>query len=60
MVAGSGRRHNVLHTHVAIGAFMILTIITHVIALIVGGAGGYLWGAKVKAKAAAVEAAVKS
>ena len=39
---------------------MILTIITHVIALVVGGAGGYLWGAKVKAKEAAVEAAVKS
>ena len=37
---------------------MTMTLITHAIALILGGAGGYLWGAKVKATAQADAAKV--
>ena len=36
----------------------MIFIITHVIALVAGGAGGYLWGAKVKATAQANAAQV--
>lgn len=38
---------------------MTITLITHAIALLLGGAGGYLWGAKVRATAAAVTTDIK-
>ena len=37
-----------------------MTILTHIIALLIGGAGGYVYGAKAKATAATVAADLKA
>lgn len=37
----------------------MLTIIVGLVCLVAGGAGGYLWGARVKSKAEAIIDAVK-
>lgn len=39
---------------------LYFTLITHAFAVLAGGSGGYLYGAKVKAKVATVEADVKA
>lgn len=38
----------------------LITVLSYLFTLLVGGAGGYLYGAKVKVKAAAVVTTVKA